>query len=153
MQDTISTCSIKTGGKWKAHPAQEIGLLEALADPTVADLYWCGFLKFQRDLRLTTPSDAAMIAMFGILEPMCQPEEVLEIGAMEEVDERQEISPPCGADSPSGCRCRCCCCCCSCCCCAVATAVVAVARNGPLLVDDAEPFDLVAHFLTNYSVL
>ncbi len=115
----------------------------------VRDLYWCAVLKFL----LATPSDAAMAAMLGILEPMCQPEEVLEIGAMEEVDERQEISPPCGADSPSGCRCRCCCCCCSCCCCAVATAVVAVARNGPLLVDDAEPFDLVAHFLTNYSVL
>jgi hypothetical protein len=75
------TCSIKTGGKWKAQPAQEIGLLETLADPTVADLYWCGVLKFQRDLLLTTPSDVAMSVMLRILKPMCQLEEVLEIGA------------------------------------------------------------------------
>jgi hypothetical protein len=60
------TCSIKTGGKWKAQPAQEIGLLETLADPTVADLYWCGVLKFQRDLLLTTPSDVAMSVMLRI---------------------------------------------------------------------------------------
>jgi hypothetical protein len=86
------TCSIKTSGKWKVQPVQEIGLLEALADPTVADLYWCGVFKFQRDLLLTTPSDAVMTVMLGILEPMCQLEEVLEIGTTPDEDESRQIS-------------------------------------------------------------
>jgi hypothetical protein len=82
--------SIKTAhGKWVRQPQQEIGLLMALANDTMRDLYWCAVLKFQRELLLATPSDAVMTAM---LEPMCHLEEVLKIGStIEEVDERREI--------------------------------------------------------------
>ena len=62
-----------------------------LGDDDIRELYWCVVLKFQRDLLLTTPSDTVMTAMIGILEPMCQLEEVLEIGATHEEElERQE---------------------------------------------------------------
>ena len=85
----------RAGGTWVRQPAEEISLLVALADDTVRDLYLCAVLKFLRDLLLTTPSDQAMTEMLGILEQMCQKEEVLEIGATEEDEsqetERQEI--------------------------------------------------------------
>jgi hypothetical protein len=63
-----------------------------LADEAMRDLYWCAVLKFMRTLLLTTPTDAAMAGMLGVLEPMCNKDEVEEIGAsMEESDERDAI--------------------------------------------------------------
>ena len=56
------------------------------------DIFWCAVLKFMRKLFLTTPSAAGMQELMGILEPMCQGEEVLEIGeSQEEQEERAGI--------------------------------------------------------------
>ena len=60
-----------------------------LADDTTRDLYWCAILKFLRVLLLTTPSEAVMEELVGILEPMCDDELVHEFGAtLEEEVER-----------------------------------------------------------------
>jgi hypothetical protein len=68
--------SFLLGGRWVRQPFAEVGLLEALADDAVRDLCWCAVLKFLRTLFLASPSDAAMAAMLGILEPMRQQEDM-----------------------------------------------------------------------------
>ena len=86
------TCSIKTGGTWVRQLAKEIGLMQVMQDDTTRDLYWCAVLRFLRRLFLTTPSEAAMEELLGILEPMCDDELVHEWGAtLEEEMERQDM--------------------------------------------------------------
>jgi hypothetical protein len=70
----IPPASGQAVGMWVAQELQEIGLLVALADDTVRDLYWCAVLKFMRDLYLTAPSAAGMLAILGRLEPGNVPE-------------------------------------------------------------------------------
>ncbi len=75
------TCSFHISGTWVLQVVQEITLTAALADDTTRDLYWCAVLKFMRSLFLTTPTDAVMAGMLGVFEPMCNKEEVEDIGA------------------------------------------------------------------------
>ena len=94
-------------------------------------------LKFLLDLLLTTPSDLVMTEMLGILEPMCQKEEVLEIGAtLEEMTVREEIyghhlTAQAAAAAAAG------------------DAAAAAAAAADPAVDAADPFDLLTHFLAN----
>ena len=67
---------------WVAQELQEIGLLVALADDTMRDLYWW-LSSNSCDLYLTTPSAAGMLAILGSREPMCQKELLLEDGTRE----------------------------------------------------------------------
>ena len=78
--------------RWVRQPLEDISLLDALATGPRRDLYLCVVLKFLRDLLLATPSEEAMTELLGILEPMCDKEEVHEIGStFEEEKTRQEI--------------------------------------------------------------
>ncbi len=65
----------------------------ALVDDILRDLYWCVVLKFMRDLYLTTPSAAGMLAMLGSLEPMSNHKEHLleDCATLEKELDRQEI--------------------------------------------------------------
>ena len=96
-------------------------------------------LKFLLDLLLTTPSDLVMTEMLGILEPMCQKEEVLEIGAtLEEMTVREEIygqnlTAQAAAAAAA----------------AAGDAAAAAAAAADPAVDAADPFDLLTHFLAN----
>ena len=66
--------------------------MQALTDDSTCDLYWCTVLKFLCDLLFATPSEEAMTELLGFLEPMCNGEEVQEIGSTsDEERERQEI--------------------------------------------------------------
>ena len=65
-------------GVWVPQPPEEIGLLEALEDKVVRDVYVCGILKFLCDLYHATPSDLGMTAMLGRLEPVSLGERVEE---------------------------------------------------------------------------
>jgi hypothetical protein len=49
-----------TIGKWVHQPLEEIGLLVAIEDDVVRDLYWCVVLKFLNDLLLATSFDVVM---------------------------------------------------------------------------------------------
>ena len=87
-------CNIKNRGEWVRQPPQEIGLLSVIADDTPRDIYWCVFLKFLRNLILTTPTETAMTELLGFLDPWCDGEDVLEDGTtfkFEEEKERQDI--------------------------------------------------------------
>ncbi len=95
-----------------------------------------------RTLLLATPTDAVMTAMLGVLERMCNREEVEEIGAsMEESDERDAIYEHHRAA-------------------AVALAAANVAAGDAVAADalavaaapitiNADPYDVLAHFLAN----
>ena len=116
---------------------EEIGLVEALQNDTVHDMYVGALGKFHSDLYLTTPSDAGMISMLVSLEPMCMGEEVLERNAtVEEHTEREEIykkhlQAQAALTSATF---------------TVAAAADAAAGTGA---DVAQAFDVVAHFLAD----
>jgi hypothetical protein len=57
-------------GVWVPQDLEERGLLEALEDEVVCDLYVCVILKFLRYLYLATSSDIDITRMIGHLEPM-----------------------------------------------------------------------------------
>ncbi len=66
--------------------------MKVMQDDSTRDLYWCVVLKFLCRLFLTTPSQADMEELLGILELMCDGELVHEWGAtLEEEMERQDI--------------------------------------------------------------
>jgi hypothetical protein len=125
--------------------------MQALTDDNTRDMYWCAVLKFLCDLLLTTPSEEAMTELLGFLEPMCDSEEVHEIGStFEEEKTRQEIYKhhlSAQADLVT-----------------VTAAVVLVVPSsscssssstshatvaGDPVVDAADPFDVLAHFLAD----
>ena len=83
---------VGTHGQLLTQPPEEIGLVEALADEDVLDMYVCALGKFHRDLYLGKSSDVSMRNMLVSLAPMCMGEEVLERNATtEEHTERVEI--------------------------------------------------------------
>ena len=51
---------LMTVGRWVHQPLEEIGLLVAIEDDVVRDLYWCVVLKFLSDLLLATSFDVVM---------------------------------------------------------------------------------------------
>jgi hypothetical protein len=124
--------------------------MQALVDDNTRDLYWCAVLKFLRDLLLVTPSEESMTELLGFLQPMCDREKVLEIGStFEDEKARQEIykhhlSAHAALAAATS---------------AVAAAAAALSASavapaaahaaGDPVVDAVDPFDVIAHFLTD----
>jgi hypothetical protein len=97
---------------WVPQDEAEIGLLDALGDEVVRNLWVCAHLKFLCDLFHATPSECLMVRMLGHLEPVCLGETVEErMASLEEKLEREAIytnkSP--GAGCLGGRHCGCCC--------------------------------------------
>ncbi len=67
----MATSSGQAVGMWVAQELQEIGLLVALEDDTVRDLYWCVVLNFMCDLYLLRPSRRSWTdRRFTVQEPL-----------------------------------------------------------------------------------